>query len=341
MDSVTQIALGAAVGEATLGKKIGNRAILWGGLCGMLPDLDVLIPLGDAVKDFTYHRSASHSLFVLTLLTPFVVWLILKIHPKTAQFRNRWAALVFLAFLTHIVLDSFTVYGTQVFWPLNTPPVMWSTIFIIDPVYSLPLIIGVLSALILSRKKSTGHFASMIGLGLSSIYLIWTVGVKAHVNEIAKESLDRQNIPYNKVLTVAAPFNTVLWRVLVMDDETYHEGFYSILDDNSQIDFKSYPVRNQLLDSLQDHWPVKRLQWFTHGNYATYKNGNDIVIKDLRMGFEPTYVFQFKIAEVKEGKIVAVKSSEVQPQFELSQLRWVWNRIWTDSPSGIQSVSLD
>ena len=54
MDTVTQIALGAAVGEATLGRKVGKRAILWGGICGLFPDLDVLIPLGDAVKDFTY-----------------------------------------------------------------------------------------------------------------------------------------------------------------------------------------------------------------------------------------------------------------------------------------------
>jgi inner membrane protein len=124
MDSLTQIALGAAVGEVALGRKIGNRAVLWGGICGMFPDLDVVIPLGDAVKDFTYHRSASHSLFVLTLLTPFFVWMIIKLHPKTNHYRNRLVALVFLAFTTHILLDCFTVYGTQAFWPLPIPPIM-------------------------------------------------------------------------------------------------------------------------------------------------------------------------------------------------------------------------
>ena len=79
MDSITQLALGAAVGEATAGRQVGRRALLWGAICGTLPDLDVFIPLGDAVRDFTYHRSFSHSLFVLAALTPLIVWLILKL----------------------------------------------------------------------------------------------------------------------------------------------------------------------------------------------------------------------------------------------------------------------
>ncbi len=88
MDSVTQIALGAAVGEAVLGRKIGNRAMLWGAIAGTLPDLDVFVPLGDAVKDFTYHRSASHSLLMLALATPLLVWLINRIHPSLREHRS-------------------------------------------------------------------------------------------------------------------------------------------------------------------------------------------------------------------------------------------------------------
>ena len=147
MDSITQIALGAAVGEVVLGRQVGRRAMLWGGICGLFPDLDLLVPLNDAVKEFTYHRGPSHSLFVLAALTPLFVWLILKLHRHTVQSRNRWYGLVFLVFATHVLLDCFTVYGTQIFWPLKTPPIMWSTIFIIDPAYSLPLLIGVLAAL--------------------------------------------------------------------------------------------------------------------------------------------------------------------------------------------------
>jgi len=45
MDSITQIVLGAAVGDAVLGKKIGNRAMVWGAIAGTIPDLDVLFLL--------------------------------------------------------------------------------------------------------------------------------------------------------------------------------------------------------------------------------------------------------------------------------------------------------
>ncbi len=57
MDSITQIALGAAVSEAVMQNKVGRKAALWGAICGTIPDLDVLIPMGNAVKDFTYHKS--------------------------------------------------------------------------------------------------------------------------------------------------------------------------------------------------------------------------------------------------------------------------------------------
>ncbi|MBW1800134.1 MAG: metal-dependent hydrolase [Deltaproteobacteria bacterium] len=129
MDTVTQIALGAAVGEAVMGRQVGKRALLWGGICGLLPDLDLLIPISDAVKAFTYHRGPSHSLFVLTALTPLFVWLILRLHPRTIGYRIRWFALVYLAFVTHVLLDCFTVYGTQIFWPL-TPPPSWGPLYL-------------------------------------------------------------------------------------------------------------------------------------------------------------------------------------------------------------------
>ena len=116
MDSITQIALGAAVGESVLGRRIGNKAMLWGAIIGTLPDLDVFVPLGDAVRNFTYHRSVTHSLLMLLLATPLMVWLINRIHPSLYEHRARWAVMVYLVFATHVLLDSFTTYGTQIFW---------------------------------------------------------------------------------------------------------------------------------------------------------------------------------------------------------------------------------
>ncbi len=336
MDSLTQIALGAAVGEATLGRHVGKRAALWGGACGLFPDLDILIPLGDAVKNFTYHRSASHSLFVLTALTPLFVYLIVRFHPDTAKYKARWYTLVFLALTTHVLLDCFTVYGTQIFWPLATPPVMWSTIFIIDPAYSVPLFVGVLAALILSRQTHRGHIINTVGLTLSTLYLLWTVGAKLHVDEIVQQSLAKQNIGHHQVLTVPAPFNTVLWRVVAMDANGYWEGFYSLFDPSRKVRLTHYASAPDLLKDLRDHWPVQRLQWFTHGFYAVQRKMDSIVITDLRMGMEPNYVFRFKVGETGNPHTTPTASSRIPSTPRLEQLQWVWQRIWM-TPSAYPS----
>ena len=330
MDSLTQLALGAAVGETILGRKVGNRAVLWGGLCGTLPDLDVFIPLGGVVEDFTYHRSFSHSLFVLALLTPLLVWLILKIHPRTAQYRRGWYWLVGLVFATHVLLDSFTVYGTQIFWPIPVS-MTWSTIFIIDPLYTLPLLVGVICALVMTRPR--GHRINTIALALSTGYLAWSVAAKLYVEDTVRDALARQGVVYERLLTTPAPFNTVLWRVLVMDGDGYYEGYYSLLDGKPNLTLIHYPSETNLLAGIEDHWPVARLQWFTKGFYSVSQRDDDVVITDLRMGMEPDYVFGFKVAELANPHPRPVTVERVSPLRSTERLPWVWERIWTAEPT--------
>jgi inner membrane protein len=328
MDSLTQLVLGAAVGEATAGRQVGRRALLWGAVCGTLPDLDVFVPLGDAVRDFTYHRSASHSLLILAAVTPVVVWLILKLHPATVEHRWRWFALVYLAFATHVLLDSFTVYGTQIFWPLVPTPMTWSTIFIIDPLYTLPLLIGVIAASIAARRRSWGHAANTVGLVLSTSYLAWTIGAKLHVEYVAHRALEKQDIASTQVLTTPTPFNSLLWRILAVDGASYYEGFYSVFDDRTEIRFEQRPRALELIAPLRNSWPLQRLQWFTKGFYAAASIDNGIIITDLRMGFEPEYVFRFKVGDLGNPHPRPTPVERVPGVRSLERLRWVYARIW-------------
>jgi len=328
MDSITQIALGAAVGEATLGRKVGRPALVWGGICGLLPDLDILVPLGDAVKSFTYHRSASHSLLILTLLTPLVVKLILHRHPEFVRYRTGWTLLVFLSFITHILLDCLTVYGTQILWPLGKPPVMWSTIFIVDPAYSFPLFFGVSAAFFMSRNRPTGHIINQTCLLLCSLYLVWTIGVKMHVSHVARESLARQNISYSTIVTVPSPFNSFLWRVLAMGDTMYFEGYYSIFNPDRSVEYTGHQNGKTLLKGIEDHWPVKRLQWFTQSFYAVRQDAEKIIFTDLRMGAQGSYIFRFQVGEISDGTVVPVKSLRLKTRLPLRQLERLWHRIW-------------
>lgn len=327
MDSLTQITLGAAVGEAMLGRKVGPRAALWGAICGTIPDLDVFIPMGEAVADFTYHRSFSHSLFVLAALTPLIVWLILKLHPQTREHKRHWLVAVYAIFATHVLLDSFTVYGTQIFWPLTEYPVSIGSVFIIDPAYTVPLLIGVIAALIW-RRSDTGHRINTIGLIASTAYLAWGLSVQSYVERLAARSLMTQGIAYERLLAQPAPFNSLLWRIVAVADDHYTVAYYSLFDRSQKLDIQRYESAPHLLAGLEGHWPVERLKWFTHGFYSVETVDESIVVSDLRMGIEPNYVFRFKVGEISNPHPKPITSEQLPVTRDWGRLSRMWERIW-------------
>lgn len=311
MDSVSQFALGAAIGGALLGRRAGARALLWGGIVATLPDLDVLIPMDDPVDRVTYHRSASHSLLVLTLAAPLVTWLILRLQPDQRPLWRRWLWMVWLVLITHPLLDAFTVYGTQLFWPIWVHPVGWDTLFIIDPLYTLPLLAAVAAGLVVRHQPQRLQCWSTAALLVSSAYLAFSLGAKWQVTQVARSELAAQGIAYRQLLTVPTAFNTVLWRVVVMDDGGYHEGYYSLLDPlkrkgDQTIEFRRYPDRRDLLAPIADSRAVQRLAWFTKDFYRVARDGDAITLTDLRMGQEPAYVFSFVVGREVAGAVVAV-----------------------------------
>jgi inner membrane protein len=327
MDSLTQILLGASVGEAVLGRRVGRKAALWGGLCGTLPDLDVFVPFGDPVADFTYHRSFSHSLLVMALVTPLLVWLIRKIHPADAGHRRGWLALVYLSLATHALLDSCTIYGTQIFWPLLDTPMTWGSVFIIDPAYTLPLLIGLVAVAAFRRNPQRGYRINAAMLAFSTLYLGWSFAAKFHAQGVAREALAAQGIAYDRIVTLAAPLNTVLWRVVAMEDERYHVGWYSLLDDGRDIGFTTHSTEPGLLRGIEDHWPVTRLQWFTKGFYRVSREGGAVVITDLRMGLEGSYVFRFQVGTVGDPVARPVAAVQLPSEIDTSRLPWLWQRL--------------
>lgn len=327
MDSLTQIVLGASVGEAVLGHKVGRKAALWGAICGTIPDLDVFIPLGDAVANFTYHRSFSHSILMLALLTPAVVWLIRKLHPDHAEHHLGWYVLVYLAFLTHVLLDSCTIYGTQIFWPIDNTPMTWGSVFIIDPLYTLPLLAGVLAVILLRKQQRRAWRFNLAMLGLSTLYLAWSFNAKFHVQGLARDALAEQGVEYRDIVTLASPLNTILWRFVVMTPQGYAEGWYSFFDASPHITFEHYASDEGLLRGIETYWPVTRLQWFTKGFYRLQRRGDDVVMTDLRMGAEGYYVFNFKVGEVGNPHTQAAPVRQVTDTLDGSRLAGLWPRL--------------
>lgn len=336
MDSLTQLTLGAALGEAVLGRQVGRKAPLWGAMLGTLPDLDVFIPMGGAVNDFVYHRGFSHSLFLLAFLSPVIAWLITRIHPGTKPYLKQWIVLAFVVLETSVLLDFLTIYGTQILWPFGDAPVAWPVLFIIDPLFTLPIVFGALMAVTLSRESRLGHRLNTAGLILSLVYLVWAFGAREHTASAVRAKLDRQGVAYSQLISSPTPFNTLLWRFVGIDNDRYFETYYSIFDDDAPLSVDYYPRNLSLMQGLENHSPVEKLIWFTRGYFALSRSQKQIVMTDLRMGSEPNYVFRFIVAAEGNPHAIPVRDEKLGPNRDWVQVRWtlkwVWERIWHPHP---------
>ena len=148
MDSITQITLGSAVGVAVMGRHTKVwKAALWGAAAGTTPDLDTFVRYSSDVLNMTRHRAESHAIYYLTCLSPVVALAASWIHREWNLYL-RWVLCFWLVFITHIGIDYLTIYGTQLLQPFSNYPFGLGSIFIIDPAYTLPLLIGLLGTLI-------------------------------------------------------------------------------------------------------------------------------------------------------------------------------------------------
>ena len=324
MDSLSQIVLGASVAHLALGSRLGRGALVLGAALGTLPDLDVLIPYDGAIANFTYHRGFSHSLFVLTLISFPIAWMCQRIWRTKAVPYFQWWLGCCLVLVTHPLLDGFTLYGTQLFWPLAPPPTAWGSAFIIDPLYTVPLLVGVVMAYRLSWKRAKPFVIA--GLSISSLYLAWTLTAQAQVRKQVEQELKIAQIQPNRI--VIAPFPlSMLWRIVVMTDTHYLEGYSSLLDPKQTLTFNRYKNGKVECSTWLHHAPIQRLDWFTRGAFALSVQDNELIASDLRMGIEDDYVFEFVIAEWENENWQAIKTRQRPINIDNARMKLLFKRI--------------
>ena len=326
MDSLSQIALGSAIGLAVMGRRCAPwKAALWGAVAGTLPDLDVLIDHGDPIRNMVLHHAETHALFWLTLFSlPFgalVAWL----NGQWDRWRRWWWAL-WLVLVTHPLLDGMTVYGTQLGLPFTDHPYGVGSIFIIDPLYTLPLIVGVVWAL-RRGNEGPGWRANAAGLVLSTLYLGWGMVAQAIVTATAQRTLAAQGIRGEHLLVTPTAFNTLLWRVVAVEGGQYHEGFRSLLDAAPAMHFNHFKRGSALAAEVSGIDGVQRIQAFSKGFWAMWEQGGRIGITDLRMGQEPVYFFRFAVAERHSPPVALEPSVQLGARVDLGRgLDWLWRR---------------
>lgn len=331
MDSLTQITLGACVAAACVPPGQRRKAALLGAALGTVPDLDVFLDYGGPVANFTMHRGFSHSLLVLAPIGA-LLWLALRsFWPPVREAPQRWFAAIFLALLTHPLLDAHTAYGTQLFWPSGSAPISWATIFIIDPLYTLPLLAGMIAVLIQPVSQAAGRWL-MAGLVWSMLYLGWSWFAQTLVAANARQSLHAQGVAEARLFVSPAPLTTLLWRVVARTQQGYYEGLDSVVANDGPIEFTFYPSEDRILAAALPHVPAaQRLQWFAGGFVGASVENDTLVLSDLRMGNHPDYVFRHAVARRGNPHWEAIEPERLPSTIPTRQLKWIWQRIWNES----------
>lgn len=333
MDSLTQALLGASVQGALLGRWQGRKALLYGAALGTLPDLDVLIDYGDAVANMTAHRGFSHSLAVLSGFALLLTAALRRWRPHPGYGGGRLLATIWLVLVTHVLLDAFTSYGTQLWWPLaTTPPVAWSSVFIIDPLYSLPLLAAVGLALVtgLAGRRARGLWVALL---LSSLYLGSTLAGKQMAERRVGAELAALGLPAERLFSAPTPFNSLLWRVVALDGEHYHEAVVGWFD-RAPPTVVTLPRGARLAAHLQANPAHARLLGFTGGFLRYDRLGDALVVTDLRLGMTGYHPFRFPLAHRQDGRWLAAERPQRLParRPEPERLQQLWARLWHSSP---------
>lgn len=309
MDSLTQAVLGAAVGEVVLGKKIGNKASILGAIVATIPDLDVLLtPLFNDLQRVSLHRGYSHSILFCVLGAFLFAAIFKKIKwTREVTYGKLWL-FSFLVLFTHVLLDAFTSYGTQLFLPFTDWRVSFDSIGIIDPVYTIPLILGLCYTYYNRRKGYFSSTANIIGLIVSSLYLVYTLGVKQHINSLIKSELTEHSIRYEKILSVPVGAGSLKWYGVAKTDDSLYIGKISDLTHN-HIEFASFPINNNLLDRVDDQL-VDRMKWFAQDFYTVAEKDGKIRIYNMQCdmqgirvygGYKAPTAFYFEIDQHADG----------------------------------------
>jgi inner membrane protein len=333
MDSLTHIALGASIAGTMLGRAHGRKAYVAGAILATLPDLDVFIHYGDPVTAMVSHRGFSHSLLTLTVLAALLAWLFRRWRPSALS-RGAWLfATIWITLVTHPLLDAFTSYGTQLFWPWRPVPADWSSLFIIDPFFTLPPLVALAAGLIAGatpRSLRIAHWA----LALCVAYLALSVAAKTAMEHRVRDQLRHQGVVVQNMFSTPEPFSILLWRVLARTpDDHVIEAVTGVLDTRPAETLRQ-PLGTALLRGLPDIPALDALRWQT-GDWVRYDAvGNQLIATDLRMGLAAgLYSFRFVVAQRDNGgHWQAVPPRRRRSSHGWASLPVVLRRIWREDP---------
>lgn len=312
MDTITHTVLGACLGEVIAGKKLGKKAMLIGALANNFPDIDVVTSLWMNYADrLLAHRGFTHSILFASLCTPLLALISKKLSKRNILSFNQWMLLFGSGLFIHIFTDAFSVYGTGWFEPFSHYRVTFNILFIIDPLFSLPILVAAVMLLVMKKNSLRRLICARAGIGISLLYLVISVLIKFHVNNKAEQSLLAQNISYSSYMTTPTPLNNLLWSIIARNGTEYYTGYYSVFDKKFPISFGHIHRNDSLAAYSGNNEELNKLIRFSNGYYLYSSHLDTVSINDMRFGQmggwyirDAPYVFSYNLQKGADNSVV-------------------------------------
>tara|TARA_X000000368_G_scaffold39465_1_gene28685 strand:+ start:258 stop:1271 length:1014 start_codon:yes stop_codon:yes gene_type:complete len=289
MDPLSQGAVGAAFAQSSANKKNIFKIGVIGFLAGLAPDLDILIKSStDPILFLEYHRQFTHSLFFIPFGSLIVALMLFPFVKSSMSVKTVYYASL-LGYATHGLLDACTSYGTQLFWPFSNERVTWNNISIVDPLFTIPVLILVVIA-IKTKKKIFSFFS----IGWIIFYL--SLGFIQYERALlAAVELAQMRGHSHERLTLKPSFgNLILWKSIYQHKETFYVDAIRTAQSSTWCTGESIRVFDyqyhlpDLEKESQQKKDIERFRWFSQ-DYLGYDKERNIVT-DVRYSMIPNQI---------------------------------------------------
>ncbi|MES2437974.1 MAG: metal-dependent hydrolase [Verrucomicrobiota bacterium] len=304
MDWITQAALGALMGELMMGKRLGNRALAWGALFGVMPEvLEWLVsPVLDHAYELAVERGAGHSLVVMALGSWVIAEGLAKLWKREKITKPQAAAFVLAVWWAHSLVDCFAAEGVAVLWPLPVGRVAFGFLAPVDFLFSGPLVVAAAALAFLreapAQKKARGKKAAGAavalagkrrkwcgwGLGLAAGYALFAMGMKWVAAGGFDGDLARRGTKVVRRMESPTPFNCLLWRAVVDRGDEYWVGYRSVFERReSPVRWTVYPKGAEALAKVADLRQTRTLTKISDGWWIARPHARGAWLGDLRL----------------------------------------------------------
>ncbi|MFP6808162.1 MAG: metal-dependent hydrolase [Pseudomonadales bacterium] len=290
MDPITQGTLGATLSESFSDKHKVKVAALLGCLGGLAPDIDVLFQSPtDPLVFLEFHRQFTHSLIFIpigALICALLAWRFTK---ATLTFKETWW-FCFLGYATHGLLDACTTYGTQLLWPITNERFAWNNVSIIDPMFTLPLLILVIIGV---RRKAP--MFSRIALAWAFTYLSIGLIQRDRAEDAGLELATSRGHSPIRIEAKPGFANLLLWKIVYETEDKFYVdavrvGINTKIFQGEHIDKLDTANHLPWLDpSSQQAADIKRFAWFSNDYLAMDRNIPNRII-DIRYSMLPNEI---------------------------------------------------